>query len=316
VAVAEELHFGRAAARLHLAQPALSQQIHQVEQELGVSLFHRTTRHVGLTDAGKQLLRDATRILEEVEQAIEAARRAQGGELGRLVLGFVGSAASDVLPRVLRAYREQRPAVEVALREMDSAEGLAALAAGRIDAALLRPPVVDPALAHAVIRREPFVVALPQQHPLAAQPRIALADLAGEAFILFPRNWGSGVYDRVIAHCDQAGFSPRVVQEATEMSTIAGLVAAGIGISLVPASIALLRTAGVVYRTLDAGALTAEMAVAWRRDDTSAVLATFLEVARQAAGQIEPLVDLYPYQDTSQTTTMVQANDTQERPST
>ncbi len=281
VVVAEELHFGRAAARLHIAQPPLSQQIHQLEAELGVPLFQRTTRRVTLTDAGRLFLEDARRILAQVEQAKQSARRAQRGELGRLVVGFVGSAASDVLPILLRAYRDRYAEVEVVLREMDTAEGLAALEAGTIQAGILRPPIDDPSLACEVIRREPFVVALPKQHPLAQRAPIALPDLAGEPFILFPRRWGSGLYDNVISHCHQAGFSPRVVQEATEMSTIVGLVAAGIGISLVPASVALLRTAGVVYRALGESGLMAEMAVVWRRDEQSPVLDAFLEVARR-----------------------------------
>ena len=282
VAVAEELHFGHAAVRLHMAQPPLSLQIRQLEEELGVPLLRRTKRKVELTDGGAAFLPEARRILVAVEGAKEAARRAHRGESGRLVIGFVTSAAAEVLPTVLRAHRERYPAVEMTLRELTVGEALQALERGTIGVGLLRPPVGSAALAYEVIRREPFVVALPERHPLAAHGTLALAALAGQPFILFPRHWGSGLYDQVISHCMAAGFSPDVVQEATEMTTIVGIVAAGIGISLVPAPVALLRTAGVAYRPLIAPGLLGELAMAWRRDETSGVVAAFLATARAA----------------------------------
>jgi DNA-binding transcriptional LysR family regulator len=288
VAVAEELHFGRAARRLGVAQPPLSQLIRRLERDLGVALFTRTNRRVALTEAGAVLLPEARRIARDAEAAVDLVRRAQRGEVGRLTLGFVGSATDAVLPAILRAYRAECPEVMLDLRQLTSTEQAAALRAGALTAGLLRPPL-DPthaaALAGETLLREPLVVALPHDHRLAGRGRVALKDLAGEPWILYPRERQPATYDQILAACRRAGFAPRVVQEAVEMQTIAGLVAAGLGVSLVPASVAGLRPAGVVYRPLPYPAPFVELTIAWRRDDDSALLAGFLATVRRVAAE-------------------------------
>ena len=282
VAVAEELHFGRAAARLHLAQPPLSRQIRQLEDELGVTLFERNKRRVRLTDAGAAFLDEARTVLAHVEQGVQAARRAARGEVGKLTVGFVGAASYSVLPGIVQAFRARYPDVELTLLELTTAEQLAALRAGTIRAGLVRPPVADPALAADTVLREPLVVALPATHPLAARRRLAVVALASEPWVLFPRRLAADLHDQITALCKRAGFRPRVAQEAMQMQTVVRLVGAGVGVSLVPRSVRVLHSAGVAYRPLRNGAATVEMAVAWRRDDESALLRQFLGVARMA----------------------------------
>ncbi len=283
IAVAEELHFGRAAARLHLAQPPLSRQIRQLEAELGVPLFERDKRHVRLTDAGAVLLGEARAVLAHAEQAAHAARRAARGEVGTLAVGFIGAASYSVLPGIVQAFRARFPGVELVLQEMTTAEQLQALRGGQIRAGLVRPPVADAALAAETVLREPLVVALPAVHPLAAQRRVAIAALAGEPWVLFPRRLAADLYDQILGLCERAGFRPRLAQEAMQMQTVARLVGAGIGVSLVPRSVQTLHSAGVAYRPLRDATAAVEMAVAWRRDDSSPLLRQFLAVARAAA---------------------------------
>ncbi|HLZ23796.1 MAG TPA: LysR family transcriptional regulator [Ktedonobacterales bacterium] len=283
VAVAEELHFGRAAIRLGMAQPPLSQQIRQLEGELGVQLLSRTRRRVELTDAGRVFLVAAHDILARAGAAIEAARRAQRGEIGALRVGFAGSAAYEVMPLMVRAYRDRYRDVDVTLREMTTLEQIDALQGDRLDVGFARMPVSNPALAVEVVRREPFLVALPEGHPLTMRDRIPARALADEPFILLPRHWQSGFYDAVIAYCHAQGFSPHVLQEATEFHTIVGLVAAGLGVSLVPAAVSNLRGRGVAYRQLEGEPPQAELAIIWRKNDISRVLGAFLAVVRELA---------------------------------
>jgi DNA-binding transcriptional LysR family regulator len=280
VAVAEELHFGRAAARLHLAQPPLSRQIQQLENELGVRLFERGKRRVALTDAGAVFLDHARAVLAQADAAVEAARGAARGEAGKLTVGFIGAASYSVLPGIVQAFRTRVPDAELVLQELTTAEQLAALRAGQLRAGLVRPPVADATLAAETILREPLVVALPAGHPLAAQRRLALAALAAEPWVLFPRRLAADLYDQIVALCERAGFRPRLAQEAVQMQTVVRLVGAGGGVSLVPRSVRTLHSAGVAYRPLRDGPATVEMAVAWRRDDESPLLRQFLDVAR------------------------------------
>jgi DNA-binding transcriptional LysR family regulator len=282
VAVAEELHFGRAAARLHLAQPPLSRQIRQLEGELGVPLFERDKRHVRLTDAGAVFLAEARAMLAGAEQAAQAARRAARGEVGRLTVGFIGAASYSVLPGIVQAFRARYPDAELVLQELTTAEQLAALRAGTIRVGLVRPPVADAALAAETVLREPLVVALPAGHALATEPRVAVAALAGEPWVLFPRRLAADLYEQILALCARAGFRPRLAQEAVQMQTVVRLVGAGVGVSLVPRSVETLHSAGVAYRPLADAMAEVEMAVAWRRDDGSALLRQFLAVARAA----------------------------------
>lgn len=280
VAVADELHFGRAAEKLFIAQPALSQQIQQLERELGVQLLTRSSRRVALTAAGVVFLADARAILARIAAAAESVRRADRGELGRLGVGFVASATYAVLPDVLRRFREGFPEVELMLYELTAAEQAEALREGTINIGFARPFLEDPALIVEPVARESFVVALPEGHALAAQSNVALSDLAPEPFILFPASPKPSYADTVYALCEGAGFAPQVAQEVREMQTAVSLIAAGIGISLVPASVQNLRRQGVVYRPLTDPTPLTELVLAYRRDDSSPVLQVFLETVR------------------------------------
>jgi DNA-binding transcriptional LysR family regulator len=280
VAVAEELHFGRAAARVGIAQPPLSQQIQRLERELGVLLFTRTNRRVALTPAGRIFLDEARNTLAQAERAVDLVQRAGRGEAGKLAVGFVGSACYGLLPRVLRAFRAGYPGVELALHELSSARQAVALREGRIDVGFVRPTLNEPALRFETILREPLMAVLPEAHPLARLERVPLESLAGEGFVIFPRQLGPGLFARIVAACGRAGFAPEIVQEAVEQTTIVSLVAVGMGVSLLPASIEYLRWPGVACRPLTEGTPDIEMALAWRGGDTSPVLGCFLEVVR------------------------------------
>ena len=281
VAVAEELHFGRAAEKLHIAQPPLSQQIQQLEREMGVPLFHRANRRVTLTAAGQVFLGEVRRSLDGLAQAVQAARRADRGEVGILAVGFVASATYDLLPTLLAQFRAQFPDVELLLYELNAAEQAGALADRRIHVGLARPSLEDAGLVVETVLREPFLVALPETHPLAVRERPALAELSGEPFISFPENPKPSYADAIKAVCARAGFSPNVVQEAREMQTALSLVAAGLGVTLVPASVQNVRRRGVVYRPLADADATTELTVAYRRDDSSPPLSRFLEIVRR-----------------------------------
>jgi DNA-binding transcriptional LysR family regulator len=282
ITVAEELHFGRAAQRLHIAQPPLSQQIRQLEEELGVVLFHRTKRSVQLTDAGQVFLEEAKQVLIQAAQAVQAAQRASRGEIGQLVVSFVSSAAYNVLPKILQAFRARFPEVNLALHELTTDKQLQGLRDGWIDVGFLRPPIEDDTLSLATIFKESLVVALPEIHPLSRQPQVPLKALINEFFILFPRPLGPKLYDQIVGLCQQAGFSPNVVQEAIQMQTIVSLVAAEIGIALVPASVQNLQRRGVIYKAIQEATPKAEIAVIWRSNDLSSVLHQFLSVVRSA----------------------------------
>ncbi|MEO8157687.1 MAG: LysR family transcriptional regulator [Betaproteobacteria bacterium] len=284
VTLAEELHFGRAAARLHMSQPPLSMQIRALENELGVILLKRTQRHVSLTQAGAALLADARHILARVEQAILTTQRAGRGEIGELAIGFISVADYNVLPVVLREFRRRFPLVNLTLREATTDVQLRDLAAGRIDAGFVLPPVSDPSLESISILREPLIAALPSRHPLARKPgKLALEQLASAPFILFPRPYAPGLYDDIVSCCKAAGFSPRVEQEAIQMQTIVSLVSAELGVALIPASLTNLQRTGVTYKFLKDGSPLTEVHLAWRRGDELPALRVFVDVATQTA---------------------------------
>ncbi|MBO0781266.1 MAG: LysR family transcriptional regulator [Ktedonobacteraceae bacterium] len=283
VVIAEELHFGRAAVRLSIVQPSLSQQIRQLEGELGFPLLHRTKRTVELTDAGRVFLAAAQDILARVQEAKRAAQRAYHGEEGRLVLGYISSSTYDLLPAMLRVYRERFPHIEVALRELTTQEQVRALEEGHIQVGLLRLPINTPLVNVESLRRERIVCVLPEKHPIAQREHIPVSLLAREPFVLQSRQQGGGYYIQLMKLCLASGFSPNVVQEVTEIHTIVSLVAAGIGVSLVPLSTQNIRSQGVVYRELEGTETLTEMAVAWPRDTRSAIVKNFLAVAKETA---------------------------------
>lgn len=281
IAVAEELHFGRAATRLRIAQPPLSHPIRQLEAELGVPLFHRTKRSVQLTDAGQALLDEARRTLDQAQYAIRAAQRAHKGEIGRLVVGFVNAATVGILPDVLRVFRERFPAVELILHELTTSPQLKDLHPRQLDVGFIHPPLDDHTLTCEIIHRDPLVAILPQHHKLASRKRIPMRILADELFILPPYTRAYGARDQIIRMCQDADLVPEVIQEADQIVTIASLVAAGIGISIVPISAQTLREQGVVYRPIQDQTVMREIAIAWHVDNRSAVLQTFLDVVRE-----------------------------------
>lgn len=280
VAVAEELHFHRAADRLHISQPPLSHQIGRLEAELGFRLLARTRRRVELTPAGAAFLHDARTILAELDAAVATARRIDAGQTGRLRINFVGSALFSLVPDAVQRFRAARPAVEVALRERATADQIRAVLDGAVDVGLVRPPIEHHEnLRLELVRRERTVAALPVGHPLAALTRVPLRRLAGEPLVLFPRAQAPGFHDLLIASLSSAGGAPQVVQYAPEMQTIIGLVAAGIGVSLVPASVQRLALEGVAYRPVTA-ATQADLAAISRADDRSPLVSAFVAHAR------------------------------------
>ena len=281
VAVAEECHFGRAAERLHIAQPPLSQQIKQLEAELGVQLLTRSTRRVELTRAGERYLERARAILAAVDEAGTEAARVAAGEVGRVSVGFVGTTTYELLPRLARALRHDFPGIELDLHgEMLTPDQVTALHAGTLDLAFLRPPVRDPDLRVRVLRREPLVAVLPEAHHLAGLEAVPLAALRGEVFISYPSHRRSVLYDAVYDACLEAGFEPRVGQEVAETSTLVSFVAADVGVALVPASVQHLRITGAVYRPLTGTSAGVELAVAKRARDSSPHIARVLARAQ------------------------------------
>jgi DNA-binding transcriptional LysR family regulator len=283
VALAEELHFGRAARRLALTQPPLSQAIRNLEDELGVRLFERTRRRVALTQAGAAFAEEARATLARVAEAAERARRADRGEVGRLAVGFLAATAHTLLPLILRDFKARRPEVILDLRELTPPQLGEALRRREIQVGLVRPPVPDAELASEVILEEPFVLALPARHPLGRLSRVPVTRLASEPFVTFRRLPGRVFPDQVMGFCLGAGFTPRVAQEVNQVHTVIGLVAAGIGVALVPASARTIGLPGVLYRPLRETTPRAQLALAWPRADASPVLAAFLDTARRVA---------------------------------
>lgn len=242
VAVAEELHFRRAAERLNVSQPPLSQQIRQLEEELGVALFHRNRRNVSLTPAGRRFLPRARRILSEVDTAILLTKR---GSAQAFTVGFVSSATSLMAP-ILRNFRSAHPEIDLRLVEGSTSQQGDMLRTGEIDVGFLRPPVPGRGINTEILMREKLALILANDHPLAGRSELKLADMARERFVLFPRPLGPGLFDSIIVACRKAGFSPEIDQIGESMLTILGLVAAGQGVSLVPASLSR-EASGVVF---------------------------------------------------------------------
>jgi DNA-binding transcriptional LysR family regulator len=270
-----------------MAQPPLSQQIQLLEKELGVQLFFRTKRRVQLTEAGQAFLKEVQQILVHVEQAVQIAQRAQDGKIGTLHIGFVGSSCYGILPLTLHRFRARYSEVEVTLQELTATEQVQALHQHHIHLGLFRPPMPDDALQTETLLQEALVVALPAHHPLAPLPLISVRALATEPFILFPVKHAPGFYHQIIGFCLDAGFIPKIVQEAIEMQTIVSLVAAGMGVSLVPASLMNLQRADVVYKALMEKTPLVELAMVWRTEDSSPVLRQFLAVAREVSREIK-----------------------------
>jgi DNA-binding transcriptional LysR family regulator len=281
-AVAEELHFGRAAHRLRMAQPPLSQQIRQLERELGATLLTRSTRTVELTPAGRAFLARTIEILTAVDDAGEQARRIANGIEGRLVIGCVGSATYSLLPRLVRTLRRTLPKVDLSVRgEMLAPAQLMALHAGEIDIGLLRPPVTDPAITVEVIRTDRLLVALPTGHPLTERDTLEVADLRDEDFISHAGRGRSRMGTLLTTSCADAGFTPRIRHEVEETSTLVTLVAAGLGVAVVPEPTSELDIVGVAYRPLSPESASIELIAAYRTSSVSPLVASVMSVLRQ-----------------------------------
>jgi DNA-binding transcriptional LysR family regulator len=276
VAVGEELHFARAAERVGIAQPPLTQQIQKLETILGCRLFVRG-RKTTLTEAGSVLLDYARRILAQVEDAVDATRRAARGERGRLRIAAPPSVLLSALPAIIRKYRQGFPQVHFSLRESSTSAIEEALLRGELDLGFLRETRPGPPLAAKVVLVEPVVAVLPAAHPLAARRELMLHSLRGAPFVFFPRRLGSDFYDKLVSFCAAAGFVPNVVQEATQWQSVISFVEAGMGVSLAPGCVERFRWKGVVYRPLKR--LSTEVLACWRAEAPPTV-AAFLNLAR------------------------------------
>jgi DNA-binding transcriptional LysR family regulator len=286
IAVAEELSFSRAAIKLHVAQPSLSTQIKALEDEVGARLFERDKRHVSLTPAGRRFQSRVASVLSLADSAKAEARSTERGQLGTIDLGYTAlSMFSTALPHAIRRFREQEPNVVITLRELTSLEQLHELGERTLDVGVLRKVDVSAPKGISIVEwyRTPLVAAIPKDHPRAASDSVSLSDLKNEAFIMYPRQAGTGIYWQVMNLCTAAGFRPRVVREVLESSTIIGLVAAGVGIAIVPADMNCIQFSGVVYRRIiDSGAYST-LHLAKREGDRNERLRSLYRVLKQFA---------------------------------
>ncbi len=288
IAVADELSFSRAAERLQIAQPPLSQQIQALESELGVKLFDRKKRPLQITLAGQAFLEEARSTLANLEQAIQKTQRIHQGELGHLTVGFTSSIANSLLPNILQAFRQQYPEINLILREENSSYQIQRLRDQQIDIVFVyqTPDLVEANdLEMLLLSEQTLVAVLPQHHPLAARPIISLRDLADQEFVMPLNPVVSGLSEQIYYLCAQAGFVPRVTQEAIFMVTILGLVAGEMGISILPSSVQNLRREGVIYRPIQEKITANPLVVVWRQEHSSKILQQFIDVAKTVSSQ-------------------------------
>jgi DNA-binding transcriptional LysR family regulator len=280
IAVAEELHFGRAAESLHIAQPALSQMIRSLERELGVPLFERTTRRVRLTASGEALLGPARSIVNQVEGAKRIAQAAQEGVVGRVQVGFGGTSGYSILSLLAREVAERQPGIELALRPQTySGEAALSIRDGHLDLAIISPPAPAGIDVH-VIRQERVMVAVPTDHELAGRDEIGIGELRDQPFISYAPSHGSQVREVMMRLADEAGFLPRIVQEAPDPYSLLALVGAQVGISIVVESSEHIRIDGVSYVRLAEGGDAFTLALGWRRNNPSEALARVIDIVR------------------------------------
>ena len=276
LAVAEEQNFTRAAARVGIGQPPLSQQIKDLEAEVGAPLFHRIPQGAELTEAGHAFFESVRLIPSQAERAIRAAQRAARGEIGSLRVGFTSSAPfNPVVTSTIRSFRSAYPDVDLTLEEANTTRLVAGLRGGELDAVFLRSDAGGDDLQIRHVSEEPMLVVLPASHPAATSVEVDLARLRGDALILTPRDVGPALFDTVIQACWQAGFEPTLGQSAPQISSVVNLVAAELGFSIVPASMRQLQVTGVVYRELKGDAPIARLSLAFRRGDTSKIVRNF-----------------------------------------
>lgn len=280
ITVAEELHFGRAAESLHLSQPALSKQIQALEDSLEIKLFERTKHWVKLTPAGQKFLETARRILHEVEEGIEVTRQVADGQSGRLRIGFTEAALFSLAPDIVSTYREQYPQLELILTSGGTEAQVEALRTHQIDVSFVYLPIREPSLSIHPLFEQNYIAALPASHRLARQKQIALQSLANEPLIFYPRSLAPVLYANFIKCCEQAGFVPKIVQEAEFAQTRLGLAAAGVGITFILCDLQSLNAKGVVYRPLIGVSLRLKLALAWRQHESSPVVRECIKVLK------------------------------------
>jgi DNA-binding transcriptional LysR family regulator len=281
IAVAEELNFGRAAERLHMSQPPLSQQIRQIEEELGVQLFERTKRSVKLTPAGETFVAEGRSILKHIDDAQKATVRTARGEIGTLMVGTVTSTDSgfyNAIVEILQKFAGQYPDVHLGLRTLSSGQQMQDVKEGRLTGGFVNLPVDDPELDVRHVHSEPLVVALPEKHPLGKRPKVSARALAREPNVLGPRHLSPAYFDLVVAYFQKTGYPLNVVHEADNIYTTLALVAAGVGAALFPASLLNVPRKGIVVRKLDPPPPPMSMGFVYRRNDKSAILHSFLTV--------------------------------------
>ncbi len=286
VAVAEELHFTRAAERLHIGQPPLSQSIQVLEADVGARLLERTRRSVRLTAAGALFLADAHKILALAEQACDTARRAERGEAGELRIGFTYSTPlTPLFAEVINRYRQEYPLVTLTLHEMATLRQLDALGQRTLDLGFIRPPevTVPAGIELTTLREDPLMVVLPAWHALAAKSEIAIRELAELPFVMYPPGGGTGIYPQIFRLCRDAGFVPKIGQTAGEASTIIGLVAAGSGVTVLPSSFDRIRMDGVCYRPLLDPEATTKLLLARRGSEHAPLVEAFVALVTDAA---------------------------------
>ncbi|MFS0654134.1 acetoin biosynthesis transcriptional regulator AlsR [Bacillus sp. 179-C3.3 HS] len=272
VTVAEELHFGRAATRLNMTQPPLSQQIKQFEEELGFPLFHRSKRAVELTAAGKVFLHEVRGVLQQLGKAVDHARHTARGELGKIIIGFVGTATYDILPPVVREFREMYPSVSMELKQLSVQQQRRALLNGEIDIGFLHPSAPHDQLISRLMKRSECIFAIPKNHPLAEKETVSIKDTENEPIISLSKESWPSLYQHFVLVCEKYGFSPNIVQEAAEYQMVIGLVTAGIGIAIIPQSARRLLNLDVVYRSIEDEKILAEWTISYRRENHNPAL--------------------------------------------
>lgn len=290
IAVAEELHFGRAANKLNISQPPLSQQIIKLEKELNVKLFNRTKRNVELTEVGAIFLKDAYEILEQIELSADRVTKYTLGEIGEINLGYASYCIFDVLPTILKTFYKKYPEVKINLKHLGTSEQITAFKESQIDIGLLCPPIDEAHLTLETIYNQPFVAVLPSESELAKQSlgeSIGIQELSNYPFIMTPRNVGSGYYDKIINICFDANFSPNIILEVNDLHELISLVSTGLGVSIVPKSLVQYQKSNVVFKKLNHNKYLVDTAIAYKTNKKNEVINNFLKITRETMDKLQ-----------------------------
>jgi DNA-binding transcriptional LysR family regulator len=286
LSIAETLHFGRTAELIHLSQPALSLQMRALEEEVGVRLFERNRRKTTLTAAGSAFREDAAAAVSRLEQAVRRARQAADGKLGLLRIGFISTAGNEIVPTLVRQFRESNPEVEFSLRNILTADQIQMLGTGSLDIGFFRLPIGEhPELEVVEVHREPFEVVTPLSHPLAKRKRVALRELSGQTFVMYERSQAPGFHDLIFGMLGDAGVIPNVCQTADQMQTLISLVDSGMGISILPASAVKQSSASVASCQIAGRMPMSEIAIAVKKGNRAALVGSFRSFALERLGR-------------------------------